>query len=537
MNPKLRRLFSVIGLILIGILIGVGTMLGSLFISMPADSTAPRPALTEVSPATASSGEGLSQTVELLAADAFDDALNASGNIELIETRQVVQKISGDVEAVAINVGDHVNEGDLILTLDTVDLKRALDKADVEVELARLELAKVVNEASSAELALAKANLLSAEENLLKVSAGATKEELAASQSNNAATWAKYQDLLAGSSSEKINSAKAALRKAEVDLQEAQRNYDAVAWQNDVGMTAEAAALQKATIEYERLQAEFEDASKPTTEADRQAALSQAQKAQDDLNRLKLKPTAGEIADAEAKVAEAKAKIAKLQSGAERLNWQSAELRVKKALIDLDEAQANLHNATVTAPIEGVILEIKIKAGDRGTAGSVVATIGNTKKLQLTINVAEADIGQIHIGQSAQITLDALPDQTLTGTVTQIAPLSQTKREVISYPVIIQLTDQQLDSVFSGMTAVATLEKAKFAADTWLVPTNALQQQEDATVVMVVRNGKTTPISVTTGPARGEWTQVQSPELQQGDKVIGTVSSFVDQQQGVPFGN
>lgn len=470
------------------------------------------------------------ELVEILPANALSGVLNATGSIDLVETRPIVLKVGGDITSINVVVGQRVAAGDLLLTIDPTELARTVAKAEVELEIARLELAKQSGISDLAEVALAQANLLVAQENLTKVRAGPTAEERGSAKSNAVAAWAKYNDLVAPPNPEKITQAKANFLKAEIERQEAQRDYDKIAWLNEAGMMAEAARLQKATIEYERVKAEYEDASKPATQADIQSALSAAQKAQDELNRLQEKPTAAELAEAAAKVAEAEAKLTKLQSNAATADAQLLELKVKKALIDLEEAQANLQSTQITAPVAGVVLDLKVKAGERSAAGTVVATLGEPDKFKLTIDVSEIDINQIAVGQSAEITLDAVRGQTFSAVVEEIAQLGQPKRDIINYQVTLHLRDATLAGVRAGMTAIATFEQQTADLDTWLVPSTALQQQNGKTTVMVVRNGSTTPVTVQVGTVQGEWTNVKSSALQAGDQVLGSISSFVDKQ-------
>ncbi len=70
----------------------------------------------------------------------------------------------------------------------------------------------------------------------------------------------------------------------------------------------------------------------------------------------------------------------------------------------------------------------------------------------------------------------------------------------------------------------------ELSADSWLVPTNALQTSGSNTVVQVVRDQQTKTVTVTPGAVQGEWTIVESPDLQANDLVVGSVTSQSDQQ-------
>jgi multidrug efflux pump subunit AcrA (membrane-fusion protein) len=130
------------------------------------------------------------------------------------------------------------------------------------------------------------------------------------------------------------------------------------------------------------------------------------------------------------------------------------------------------------------------------------------------------------------------------GQVARIAPASDEESSVVNYEVVISLTGDDLTGVRPDMTAVAVLVNTDASAG-WLVPSTALAQEGGATVVTVMRNGQPAKVAVTTGSVQGEWTVVQSTELQAGDQVAGSVASYVDQDaagfgprnRGGPGGN
>jgi multidrug efflux pump subunit AcrA (membrane-fusion protein) len=171
--------------------------------------------------------------------------------------------------------------------------------------------------------------------------------------------------------------------------------------------------------------------------------------------------------------------------------------------------------------------------GVRSASGSVVATLADPAELELEISVAEADIPNVSLGQVAAIEVDALPGKTFDGVVSAISPINDSSSSSVSYPVTVRLTSTGLTGVRPGMNAVATLQNnTTLAPNSWLVPTNALRTNGAETVVMVMRDGQPSPVSVTTGAVQGEWTTVQSAELQPGDEVMGSITSNTNQQNG-----
>ncbi len=382
--------------------------------------------------------------------------LAAVGRVELIGRHQVVLETSGIVNDVAAEVGDLVEAGDIIMALETSRLEDALERAEIGLETARIGLEELTDTPEESDVAVAEANLLQARENLALVSDGPTDEELQAQANKVEAAWARHALLKEGPTPAQINQTRASLAQAEVNLQEAQREYDKIAWLPEAAATDAADNLQRATIAYEAAKAGFEEASKPTERADLLSALSAAQSAQDEYNRLKEKPTPAALADAQAQVAAAEAALDKLTRAPDDADVRMAELTVRKALLDLDQAELNLQNASVRAPIDGTILDLSVEPGQSGNSGSHVATLADTNRLKLVVNVEQTDISQVIEGQPVAISLYAFSDRIHNGVVERIAPVSETETGSVTFPVTILFTDEALDDVRPGMTASAS---------------------------------------------------------------------------------
>ena len=470
-------------------------------------------------------------TVTIQPASALISEVSAAGHIALVNQQFVAPEVSGVVKSVKVKAGDQVQAGDLLLAFDTVALERAVKRAQLAVAAQRNNVAKLTEPADAAELAVAEANLADAQENLADVEAGPSDAELAAARSSVASSWSRYNELKAGPSQDELTQLSAALKKAEVALAEARRTYDKVAWRNDLGMTAESAKLQSATIDYESAKAAYAQSIAAADNSDVQSAISSAQNAQAQLDDLLNSPTAAQIATAKARVAEAEKALADLQKGPTDSDLQAAQINLEQALVDLEEAYVNLAAAQVVAPVAGTVLAVDAQVGQRVNAGAAVVTLADTSQLELTIDVAELDLPQVAIGQAAVIDIDAFSGQPLNGVVAAIAPSSSSSSGVVYYPVTIRLTDQELTSVRPGMTAVATIKETEAASDGWLVPTTAIQQQDSQAIVIVVSGTTTNTVAVTTGAMQGEWTVVQSAQLKAGDQVVGSVATYLDRQQ------
>ncbi len=455
--------------------------------------------------------------------------VSAAGNIALAEEEAAMFEVDGVIEEVYVEVGDEVAAGDLLATLKTTDLERAVEQSELALDVKKNALDKLLEPADPADIAASRAQLESAKEALTDLQAGPSQAETAAAQASLAAAQASLDDLLAGSSQAELTQKSAELHRTYLALQDAQEAYNEVSYRGDIGSSQQALALQQATIDYDVAKAGYDIATESASDAEIQSAIKAIRQAESELEKLAV--TRAELASAEASVANAEASLAGLLSGPSEAEIRELELAIEQAQIDLQEAENNLANARLRAPIDGVITTLDAGVGEK-VSGDISAAIyiADLTRLELTVNVSEVDVSKVYMGQPAQIKLDAFPDRAFNGKVTRIAPTSNADSGVVNYQVAILLDSLNLDGVKAGMTAVATIADDA-SQQTWLVPTSAIQEFEGETTVTVLRNGSPTPVEVERGLSQGEWTTVQSPQLQEGDEVVGEVASFVDEDQ------
>jgi HlyD family secretion protein len=468
---------------------------------------------------------------------ATDNAqVDAAGNIEVVSQYSAMLRVTGIVIEVPVEVGDDVAIGDLLVAMDTVDLERAVERAELNLASAQAQLDELYEAADPVDIASAQASLSSVQENLAEVQAGPSAEELTAAEANLAAAQERYQELLAGQSEAELIQLGVDLQKKTLALQQAQDDYNRVAYKGDIGASAEATALQEATFDYDAAKAAYEEATAPASEADLQDALSSIEDAKHQLDTLRNQPTEAELASAEAQVASAEAQLADLLDGASESELQTAEINLAEAQLDLEEAQEDLARARLLSPIDGTVLAVDVEEGQKVNSDSLNAvTLTDLTQLELNVIVAEVDIPKVKVGQSVEISIDALPDRTFKGTVSRVVPVSESDSGVVNYPVTIRLDDENLEGVLPGMTAVATILNESIEPG-WLVPANSVREFEGENYVMVVRDEQRQRVQVTPGEVQGEWTVVQSPDLQAGDAVVGQVSSFINEDEGTQRG-
>jgi multidrug resistance efflux pump len=146
------------------------------------------------------------------------------------------------------------------------------------------------------------------------------------------------------------------------------------------------------------------------------------------------------------------AEVRLAQAQADYENLQSGEYSAVQS--ELSSAQLALENAELRAPIAGTIANLDLKAGESVTSGQSVVTVADFSNWQLkTTDLTELDVVKLEEGQKVTITLDALPDTPLTGTVQSIGETFTEKQGDIVYEVTITL-DSTDPAMRWGMTAL-----------------------------------------------------------------------------------
>lgn len=224
-----------------------------------------------------------------------------------------------------------------------------------------------------------------------------------------------------------------------------------------------------------------------------------------DTAELKAKVVQSEaaVANAEATRVEARAKrnrIAALRksgtSSKEDLDiaqaaHDRAEAAVKQARAQLEVDRTNLARAQIRSPIDGIVLDRKVEAGQTVAAAfqtPVLFTLAeDLKRMRLLVDVDEADVGRVREGQSATFTVDAYSDRSFAAAVRQLRNSPQTTEGVVTYPLDLIVDNPDL-ALKPGMTANVEIVTAKYA-DALLLPNGALRFSPPA--YAAVREGET----------------------------------------------
>jgi HlyD family secretion protein len=132
------------------------------------------------------------------------------------------------------------------------------------------------------------------------------------------------------------------------------------------------------------------------------------------------------------------------------LDYANAQSAVVKARTDVDLARQRREDATVSAPIAGTVLEqtsvlgtVISSATSSASGGTTILKMADLTRIRVRALVAESDVGNVHPGQTANVTVDAFPNRTFQGTVEKIEPQAVVQQSVTMFPVLITISNEE----------------------------------------------------------------------------------------------
>ena len=209
---------------------------------------------------------------------------------------------------------------------------------------------------------------------------------------------------------------------------------------------------------------------------------------------------------------------------------QSAADSLLNAQLSMSDTQKQMENYTITSPISGTVIQKNVKAGDTvgtdTTASETLCTIYDLSYLEMTLNVDELEILSIKEGQTVTITADAISDRTFTGVVTSVSAAGTTTGGTTTYPVTIRIDDT--GDLLPGMNATAEIEVSS-ASNALAVPNSSVVRgnyvlvTKDSPSAANAVQDMTAPdgyvyVKITTGTSDDDYIEVASG-LQEGDTI------------------
>ncbi len=332
--------------------------------------------------------------------------IRLSGNIELTETN-IAFKIPGKLVERTVTEGESVKRGAAVARLDQDQLLRQRDRARAAVALAESQLTQLYTtiayqrETTSGQIDQHRAELNQSE--------------------------ARLRDLLAGSRSQEIESARASVARARTEYE----------WANDDWERAQTLYKNEdiSTSQYDQFRTRYRTAATALKQAEEQLAL------------VLEGPRKETIEAARADVARARAGLKMAESSTLEVTRREQEVGARRAEIDRARAdlaviESQLKDTEAVSPVDGVVLVKAAEVGEVLAAGTTVLTVGDLDHPWLRGYINEQDLGLVKLGSRVKVTTDSYPGKVYWGRVSFLSS------EAEFTPKQIQTTEERVKLVY-----------------------------------------------------------------------------------------
>ena len=226
-----------------------------------------------------------------------------------------------------------------------------------------------------------------------------------------------------------------------------------------------------------------------------------------------------------------------------RMTYEQARQQIVVQQQNVKKARTNLGYATITSPIDGIILSKSVEEGQTVAASfntpELFVIAQDLTNMRVIADIDEADIGGVKEGQRVSFTVDAFPDDHFEGQVTQVRQQATTESNVVTYEVVISApnNDMKLKPGLTANVTIYTLEKN----DVLAVPAKALRFQPNEAFLQKAKEGSVFKAhKVEIGTTNGMMTEIISG-IKEGTEVLsdfnisGGSAEAEQQQAGNPF--
>jgi HlyD family secretion protein len=460
----------------------------------------------------------------------ISSTVNATGSIEPEASVALSFGIGGTVNDLEAIRGKRVVEGDVLARLDTAEMALTVQQAEDALRIQELTLVQASNSGPSpATLAAAQADMDAAAGNLLIAEANLVAANAAVAQ-----TQAQKAQLLAGATAGQIAAADSQAASARLQQKNAQDAHDATLRCFKVNLPDGSdretcpglgapeeqarANLEAVTVALSAAEVQLAELLVGPSASDLQASDAAIAAAE-----AQVESARGGILVAEANLARATAAYDRLTEGPTDDELAILEAQVNSGNTNLALAEMRLDQAVITSPIDGQVASVRINQGEQVSPGFAAILVLDEDAFHIEVSVDEIDIGQINIGQEVDIILDALPDESVSGVITEIAPTADTTGTgVVTYLVTINIESNDVP-LKPGMTANASIVVEEMDG-ALIVPNWAIRLDRETGQAFVNRllvDNTIEEVPVVTGLRNEQFSEVISG-LAEGDFVVVT---------------
>ena len=219
-------------------------------------------------------------------------------------------------------------------------------------------------------------------------------------------------------------------------------------------------------------------------------------------------------------------------SAVDQLEIELRQAELVSARATLETAVADLERATLRAPFDGIVVAVNIEPDQQVNANTQAIEIADPSIVEVSGSVDEIDVLFLQVGAQAYVTLEALANQALPGTVSSIASIGASQQGVVTYPVTIRVDSSEIGQVPEGLSATAQViirERNNVA----LIPLQALYGTVQSPTVRVVSGNDIIEREVSLGISDDFWIVVEDG-LEEGETIsMEVVGSDTSQFGGI----
>jgi HlyD family secretion protein len=405
--------------------------------------------------------------------------VTGSGQISASNQTDIQSRASGTIKSINVKVGQVVKAGELIATIDSQDALLTLQNA-------KISYAKLVQPAKEADIAIAKNNLAKAYDSGFNSVANVFLDL--------PTILTGLKDLLYGQTGYLSDQNASYLSSVGRNYRDtAGRSYD-IAYSKYQNTLQEYKSLTRSsdTSKLDTLIANTYDTIKAVAEA--------TTNAQNAINYIKTNQSeyqssgasgalsntttwAGQANSDVSSIVSAQNSILSSKNSLDTLVTGTDDLDLQSALINLEQAQRTYENNFVRAPYDGIIGRIPVNVYSQASSGTTIATIvGQSKVASISLN--EIDAAKVKVGQTVNITFDAIDELNATGTVSVVDEIGTVSSGVVSYGIKIAVNadDARIKPGMSVNTTIVTLQKDNVL----VIPTVAIKKSGGESYVQVL---------------------------------------------------
>jgi len=450
---------------------------------------------------------------------------------------------SGRVSSVNFEIGDNVYAGAILASLENGDIRADLLQAEATLKSEEVKLDELKKGSREEELAISETKFENAKIALLDARETLVDKIRDAFIKTDDSIRNKADQLFSNpqGSNPKLNNeiiVNSSQLKVDIETGRLALEKDLIDWQNLISNSTSLTDFDTSTEQAKRIISSAKDfldnmalvvnGLKPDSglsqttidgyKADIFTARTNVSTANTNLSTAIL---ALNTAESNLKIAENELKIAEEGGTTDQVLYQEARVDVARA--GVSRYQAELLKTIIRAPISGVIGKVDLKKGETVSVGEPLISLISNNSYQIEVNVAEADIANLAVGQKAKVTLDAYSNNDIfSATVISINPSETIIEGVPTYETTLQF-DEADTRIRPGMTAdldIITAEKEGVLS----VPRRAIVENGGKKYLKILQeNGEVLETEVTTGISGSEADVEIVSGLNEGDRVVTSI--------------